>query len=129
MGELTASYLSAATLSLYLVGRAVVPLVCVERFPAIGVVTFAMLISSIAYGVIPAIIGDGKEGLVGKAVFTWRLLLFCIAKSCAKIKVRRGSKRRRGRDVESPWRRIAAAPWPPRGSSAGGAALAWVIRR
>jgi len=42
-----------------------------------------MLISSIAYGVIPAIIGDGKEGLVGKAVFTWRLLLFCIAKSVA----------------------------------------------
>jgi len=85
LGELTAAYLSAATLSFYLIGRAAVPFLFLDRkggLPAVGLFTIAAGMATVSYGVIPSIIGTGE---FAKPRFSWRLLLFCFAKAFAGL--------------------------------------------
>lgn len=76
--KLTAAYLSALSLVLFLVGRALIPYYLLDsRYSSTLISTVAAFVSAIAYGVLPSIVGKEELG----PEFTWRLFGFVCIKS------------------------------------------------
>ena len=77
--EMTAAYLSALTLLLYLIGRALIPLYLMDRaLPSAGLSAIASAFTCLGYVLVPSIIGS-KE--YESAKFTWNLFGFIVVKS------------------------------------------------
>jgi len=78
LSVVVSAYLSALSLLLFVLVRAAIPWYIMDsRYPSTLLVTIALFISMISYAVLPSIVG--KEEI--NSGFSWRLVLFVIAKS------------------------------------------------